>query len=234
MNSEVGDERPDDIEQLAGEYVLGTLTSAERAYVANRLDHDPALRAAVEAWQTRLQPLDALARPVTPSAPLWGRITRSLNALTPVAAATRWWQRVLFWQGLAGAGVFTSALLAVLLWFAAPAPTTYVVVLAAPGDQAAGWVVQASNTQSLQLIPLGTVQVPSGKVLQFWTKADQWNAPVSLGLVRPGERAQVPVEQLPPLEPNQLFELTLEQAGGSPTGRPTGPIQFIGRAVKVI
>jgi anti-sigma-K factor RskA len=26
-----------------------------------------------------------------------------------------------------------------------------------------------------------------------------------------------------------LIEITLEPPGGSPTGRPTGPIQFIGR-----
>lgn len=40
--------------------------------------------------------------------------------------------------------------------------------------------------------------------------------------------------KLAPLQPNQLFELTLEPVNGSPAGRPTGPIQFIGRAVKVI
>jgi anti-sigma-K factor RskA len=31
-----------------------------------------------------------------------------------------------------------------------------------------------------------------------------------------------------------LFELTLERSTGSPVNKPTGPIQFIGRAVKVI
>ena len=55
----------------------------------------------------------------------------------------------------------------------------------------------------------------------------------SLGLVKPGEAIEVPVDQLPPLQPNQLFELTLEPEGGSPIGRPTGPIQFIGRAVQI-
>ena len=31
-----------------------------------------------------------------------------------------------------------------------------------------------------------------------------------------------------------LIEMTLEGPNGSPTGKPTGPIQAIGRAVKVI
>ena len=76
--------------------------------------------------------------------------------------------------------------------------------------------------------------MPAEKSLQFWTKADAWKGPVSLGLVKPGEVIHVPLASLPPLEANQLFELTLEPKSCSTTGRPTGPIQFIGRAVKVI
>ena len=41
------------------------------------------------------------------------------------------------------------------------------------------------------------------------------------------------LDQLPPLEDNQLFELTLEDETGSATGLPTGPIEFIGRAVEI-
>ena len=43
-----------------------------------------------------------------------------------------------------------------------------------------------------------------------------------------------PLDKLPPLQPNQLFEITLEPYNGSPLNRPTGPILFIGRAVKII
>jgi anti-sigma-K factor RskA len=113
-------------------------------------------------------------------------------------------------------------------------PTTYLVVLVAPQNQAPGWVIQASNPKEIQLIPLGVAQVPTDKALEFWTKADGWQGPVSLGLVKPGQTLSVPLDKLPPLESNQLFELTLENPNGSPTGKPTGPIQFIGRAVKVI
>jgi anti-sigma-K factor RskA len=52
-------------------------------------------------------------------------------------------------------------------------------------------------------------------------------------LVRRGEPLRVRLDQLPALQPDQLFEITLEPPAGSPTGRPTGPIQFIGRAVKL-
>ncbi|MCF5322271.1 anti-sigma factor domain-containing protein, partial [Pseudomonas simiae] len=86
----------------------------------------------------------------------------------------------------------------------------------------------------IQLIPLGVMEVPADKALQFWTKGDGWQGPVSLGLVTPGQTLSVPLDKLPPLTQNQLFELTLEDPRGSPTGKPTGPIQAIGRAVKVL
>ena len=92
---------------------------------------------------------------------------------------------------------------------------------------------RVGERRQLRLVPLSENAVPAEKSLQFWTKADDWSAPVSLGLVNPGEAIEVPVDRLPPLQPNQLFELTLEPAGGSPIGRPTGPIQFIGRAVQL-
>jgi anti-sigma-K factor RskA len=108
-----------------------------------------------------------------------------------------------------------------------------VVVLVAPGGQAPGWVVQVTSPRDLSLTPLAKTATPDDKALQFWTKADNWAGPVSLGLVRPGEPLRIRLDNLPALQPNQLFEITLEPPSGSPTGRPTGPIQFIGRAVKL-
>ena len=115
-----------------------------------------------------------------------------------------------------------------------PAPG-YMALLVGPQDKSPGWIVQAStNSQQARLIPLGKVDVPSDKSLQFWTKGDDLKSPVSLGLVKPGQSLEVPLDNLPPLQPNQLFEITLEPYNGSPLDRPTGPTLFIGRAVKII
>ena len=236
-----------DLQALAGEYVLGTLSAARRREVETRMAHDSSLRDAVLAWEERLLPLTTLAAPVEPPASLWLRIERSIASSAP--AVTRspgrnatglqaWWNNLMLWRGLAGTGFAGAAVLAAVLVVRLQAPVTphYVVVLVAPQDKAPGWVVQTGGRQQsqLSLIPLGTVAVPEGKSLQFWTKADAWRGPVSLGLVTPGKTLQLPIEKLPPLEANQLFELTLEPAKGSPIDRPTGPIQFIGRAVKVM
>jgi anti-sigma-K factor RskA len=115
-----------------------------------------------------------------------------------------------------------------------PAQPKYMVVLVAPNATAPGWVIQASTNKRLKLVPLAKTEVPEQRALQFWTKADDWNAPVSLGLIKPGQPLDVSLEQLPAIQANQLFEITLEPPSGSPTGRPTGPVLYIGRSVKMI
>ncbi|MDM0014451.1 anti-sigma factor [Variovorax sp. J22P168] len=245
MNAPTPPMDDDDLQALAGEYVLGTLPSASRREVEARMTSEPALRAAVQAWEERLHPLVALAEPVEPSAGLWERIDASLAprtaaAVAPsaVSGATRpgWWHSLALWRGLAGAGFAAAALLAAVLVTRLPdaAGPTFMVVLVAPQDKAPGWVIQTGGARELSLIPLGRITVPADKALQFWTKADGWQGPRSLGLVTPGQTLRVPLDRLPPLEANQLFELTLEPAAGSPIDRPTGPIQYIGRAVPVL
>ena len=238
----------DSLDALAGEYVLGTLDAANRRAVEGRLISDASLQTAVDAWQARLHPLTSLAPMVEPSSRLWSRIEQ---AITPRAAAVRarpppaptiwqsWWQSLALWRGLAAAGIAATFALAFLpalrTAFGDPdgGAAQYVVVLVAPGGQAPGWVVHANTPQDLRLTPVNQTNAPPDKALQFWTKADSWNAPVSLGLVKPGETLRVRIDRLPALQPNQLFEITLEPPSGSPTGRPTGPIQYIGRAVKI-
>ena len=74
----------DDRDALAGEYVLGTLDPAERSAAEARMAADPHFRAAVAAWEKRLQPLGETAVPVAPHDSVWQRIEARLDA--PVAA----------------------------------------------------------------------------------------------------------------------------------------------------
>jgi anti-sigma-K factor RskA len=232
MSESPPDPGAEDLQGLAGEYVLGTLDLPRRLEVQQRLQHDEALRIAVEAWERRLLPLTALAPVQTPSALLWKRIERSLH---PAERKAGWWDSLPVWRGIAAAGLAASVVMAALLLSRVLAVSTpqYLVVLVAPQDQAPGWVVQASNAREVELIPLAVASLPDGKALEFWTKADGWQGPVSLGLVKPGQSLRIALDTLPPLQANQLFELTLENSGGSTVGRPTGPVQFIGRAVRL-
>lgn len=229
------------VQQLAADYVLGTLSASQRIEVEERLPQDATLRTAVQHWEAKLHPLTQLVEPVQPSAQLWQRIERSLSAKHRAAPAaqlsslSRWWHSVAFWRFAAATGFAAASVMAIAptVGLFAPARPQFMVVLVAPQGTAPGWVVQTSAQRSLKLIPVAPEPVPDQRSLQLWTKADGWSAPVSLGLVEPGKPIEIPLDKLPPIQPNQLFEITVEPFNGSPTGRPTGPIQFIGRSVQL-
>ena len=222
--------------ELAGEYVLGTLSRERRREVDAMLPDDATLRAAVAYWEERLLPLSALVEPVAPPPALWTRIERSLGpASVSAVARPGWWERLGLWRALAAGGFAAAAIMAAVVGvrqFEVAQPR-YMVVLAAPQNAGPGWVLELVADDTLRLEPLVTTEVPADRALQLWTKADDWEGPVSLGLVKPGESVEVKLANLPKVVPNQLFEITLEPAAGSPIGRPTGPILYIGRAVRI-
>jgi anti-sigma-K factor RskA len=218
---------PDERSVTAAEYVMGTLDAAERAEFEHALARDLALQQEVYFWQDKLLPMAGVLKPVEPSPDLWARIERGMDGAA--AAGSRpgagWWHSLAFWR----LGTMVAAVVAI----APPADSgRYLAILQSP-DKTAGWIVEAAAGGKLRLIPLVTTPVAPQKALQFWTKTESASGPTSLGLVPPDRVTEIEVARLPALEPNQLFELTLEPETGSPIGRPTGPILFVGRTVAV-
>ncbi|MEY4753435.1 MAG: hypothetical protein RJA44_1110 [Pseudomonadota bacterium] len=232
----------------AGEFVLGTLDDAGRQAFETALAQDAGLRAEVAMWQDRLLSLTRHAAPVDPSPSLWPRIdarlawtAMSAHPAPAPAPAAPWWQRLGLWQGVSGLAVTACLVLGSALVLRGGADTAgqqYVAVLQGPQGGGNGWVVEvrvdAAGQGRLRLVPVApSGPVPAGRALQFWTKAPGAAGPSSLGLVQAGSTVELPATRLPDLRPEQLFEITLEPEGGSPIGRPTGPVLFIGRAVKL-
>lgn len=230
-------------ERLAAEYAMGLLEAEETARCERRLGDDPRFAALVEEWRTRLCEIDASATPVAPNPALWARIVADLGSLEAPARPTRrpspaadrlraWWGSLDLWRGI---GLVASA--AVLLLAvgtahyarqAGQAPVLVAVLLSDQDRPAA--VVNAFRDGRTELLALSPLAAPEGKSLQVWTLWDRARGPVSVGLLDRLGNVELSVDGLPVPAVDQLFEVTLEPAGGSPTGRPTGPILMKGNA----
>ncbi|NKE45484.1 RNA polymerase subunit sigma-70 [Roseomonas frigidaquae] len=220
---------PEDRDALAAEYVLGTLEAREAAAVAAALESDAALAEAVARWEARLAPLATLAPPEAPPPGLWDRIAAALDPAPPPKA--RGWLAGLLdpWRiGAIGGTALAAGLAAFILLRPEPEPRLMTVLLT-DRDQPA-WLVEADGG-GLRLASLNPRPAPEGRVLELWALPQGATAPTSLGLIPAEGRISVAPSTIRP-SPGMLIEITLEPPGGSPIGRPTGPILFIGRLAR--
>ena len=201
----------DDLDALAGEYVLGTLTHDERRAAEARYGADPVFRRAVSAWEMRLQPLADAAGEVPVAAALRDRVLGSIAATdAPSAAdagsnvvtlrrAVRRWQVT---SALVGAAAAVLAVVVAVDRLRPTPQTEFVAVLTAGGES-------------------------PDKSYELWSIAPN-EAPKSLGVVE-----QVSFSQPLPVTPagDVTLAITLEPKGGSPTGAPTSAPIFSGTLV---
>lgn len=218
---------------LIGEYVLGLLEQEQAAEIAELIERDPQAAAMALEWEQHFLELSDRLEPCAPSPGLWPRIQQTLNLDRQASAWQQWWSNLNAWRLTSAA--LALALITALLpmpWQADTPSAIYTAVLQPPGEAAApGWVVHIDASGALLLEPLREDQVAADRSVQFWTLVDPKDGPRSLGLVEPGERLTLTAEQIGAVRAGQLFELTLEPAGGSPLNRPTGEVLYIGRAV---
>jgi anti-sigma-K factor RskA len=229
----MSDREADDL--VAGEYVLGLLEGAALAEFERRLAGDRALAAAVARWREHFSALDATVAPMPASAALWGKIETSVGRRGVADEAPcfreRMWSSLGFWRGASFAGAAASAVLAVALGLMAGRATPRPIIIAVmqTGEASPGAIVQAFADGSLTIVPLKDFDVPPGLTMQLWTLWDKQKGPVSVGLIDRTHSARFERADLPQ-QNDQIYEITIEQAGGSPTGRPTGPVLVKGYA----
>jgi hypothetical protein len=113
----------DDIDGLAAEYVLGSLTVHERRKVDARQLTDAALAAAIVAWERRLEPLSGVVPGVTPPAHVLDGTLSRISAQRAVSrdlgtAAVMPLRRISGrrWAIAAGAGALAACLALVMVW----------------------------------------------------------------------------------------------------------------------
>jgi anti-sigma-K factor RskA len=190
--------------------------------------------ARLEQARARFAALDDTADDLPLPEGFWARVAARLalpDADQAVAAVDNVIQlgalrrKVSQWRGAALGGMAAAVAMAAFAGWAmlqTAQPVVVAVLLNDQGEAIALVEGRADNTTQVTL--LERADVSPDQVMQVWTKPQDDGLPVSLGLLSTGLSRVLKIDGLPKPSPQQLYEITIEPAGGSPTNLPTGPI----------
>ena len=209
---------------LSDDYALGLLSPTEATLFEALMDRDPGVARHVGSLRDRMLPLDLSAPPVAVPADFAARVRRELPAQVvplraPPAAAP--------WRAGIG-GLIAAAVVGLLVGFGGaglrPLPEPRVVAVLVDDAGVPQAVIDDYGNDSVSVRFVADIPVPADRTLQVWTLPSPQIGPTSLGVLDRTAATQLRFPDLPDPQAQQLYEVTLEPLGGSPTGRPTGPI----------
>jgi anti-sigma-K factor RskA len=225
------EDRTQRLDALAAQYALGTLSPRARRRLARIARTDTVVARAIGAWEIRLSGLAEAIPGVTPPLRVWQGIETRLGFARPASERTSWWGSLGLWRGLAFAGFAAAFVLAVTL-VAPPSerPAEAMVVVLAGQDARPALVATADRSgRYLTVKAVAPVNVAAGRALELWA-LPAGQDPRSLGLIPASGVGRValagPAGSV--LQDSPALAVSLEPAGGSPTGKPTGPVLYSG------
>ena len=240
LTSEMGD-------QLAADYVLGTMPGRTRQRFEAMLKLSPQLRRTVAEWEARLTPMASAVPELAPPKHVWRAIQERIFGRHTVNRdqQSTWWSSLGFWRTATGFAVI--ALVASSLLVLEPAvddtsidPTTdsmMVVVMEDTQTQTpamtVSWESGGANHRLLRLRVIGHAEMAPDTAWELWMMPRGDGAPISLGLITTHElqTLRVPGALAQPLDEAWGLGMTVEPKGGSPSGRPTGPMLYRGPCI---
>jgi anti-sigma-K factor RskA len=227
-----------EIDGLAGEYVLGTLDATERAVVAARRQREPALDAAIGAWEERFAPLMDEIAPVAPPDHLMNLIMGRIDGLASNNEIALLHRRLRTWRITTLAACAVAACLVLFVATSRLGPPrpgqNFVAVLQHDAASPAFIISVDVAARSLTIRPVAAAP-QTDRSYELWLVNNRLSAPRSLGVVQNAAFtvASSRLSGLPPkIVRNSTFAVTLEPLGGSPSGLPTGPILYSGTLVQ--
>jgi len=215
------------LDALCGEYLLGTLRGPARRRFERALREEPLVAARLRHWQA-LAPRYASMIETPPPASAWPRLERELGLSR---YRTPWHRRVSLWRGWAIAAT-VAALLAVGLQILPFHPATSfseIAQLSGPGDAARISAALSADRKTLELRATRPVLAGPSQSYELWLIPAEGGAPVSLAVLGSLDaKLALPAAQAARLTRGAKLAVSVEPAGGSPTGAPTGPVLFAG------
>jgi anti-sigma-K factor RskA len=220
---------PELIDQLAAEYVLGTLRGKARDRFETLMYSSYQIRLAVWSWETQIGPLGTVAPERTPPKRVWRNIRERLRhggRKTAPVKALHWWRD---W-GFAPA---TAAILLLVgsMFMLMPRLQSQPEQIALFTNENAQpqWLVSVDlQSGKLTTKALNASALAANQAFELWALPES-GAPQSLGLMPVAGGAtdrRLPDALVQLLKSANGLAVSIEPAGGSPTGLPTGPVVF--------
>jgi len=222
---------PPDDAALAAELALGLLEGDDRAAATARAASDPLFQAEVARWRGRLAPMLDEIDPVEPPASAWSAIEAQIAPRSDNVVQLR--RSVRVWRGFSAAATAIAASLALVLLFqqpqtVAPAPPTQAapMVAALASDQGEPMLMATWDPMSERLVVAAAKDMPApkGHSHQIWV-IPAGGKPMPVGMM-PGARMHMELSDFlaEQMRRGATIAISVEPAGGSPTGLPTGPV----------
>jgi len=236
----------------AEDYVFGLMDEHERERAERDMEVDAEFRDCVMVLAERLRRLREPHGPISISDDAWNEISDRIATMPQMTAGDAAARLAAMgvqapdpsrkgllrvkrpfahhfdgWRGTVIAGALAAAM--AVGYFAgqgtAPAPSPLTVAVLETGDGTPGAVIEAYPADRLRFLPLVDFDVPTGKVLQLWLG----EMPVAVLDRAADVTLQGPDGSAPQV--GGRYEITLEDAPASSTGRPQGPVLARGVAV---
>ena len=232
----MSEEKRQELEALAGEYVLGTLDDEERRAVEARLAREPQLARAIEDWQRRFQPLLDNVVPRTAPSGVLAEVLASINekeAGRKITDVTQRLQgRLKLWRLTAFAASAIAAVLAIFIMrsdLLVRSNTDFISVLNTPEGKPAYVAVVDVGRKIIGLRRIAD-EPRAGSSYELWALGGGRDKPVSLGVIDSVSQISPKIfERGAGRLGDTTFAISLEPEGGSPTGQPTGAVLFTGK-----
>ena len=216
------------LDALCGEYLLGTMRGRPRRRFERALKQEPLVAARLAYWQRTYAPRPSDAMRIQPDPATWRRLESELG----LAQYKRpWWRRVGLWRLWATAA--TAALVVVLgiqvQRYEGPRQLVEIARLGSKEQPAAVTASLSKDRQFLELRAARPIEAGPAQSYELWLIPKEGGAPLSLAVLgRLDARLVVPEGHRARLRAGATLAISVEPAGGSPTGAPTGPVILSG------
>ncbi len=218
----------DDDDLLAAEWALGLLEGADANAAAVRISAEPALLGRAEWWRAQLAGL-ADDDSEAPRDEVWSQIAQALPQNDNSAPLVQRWRIAALSMMVLSAGLASFILLRP---FPMSAPQAQNILLASlASDQGISATIAYDPSRGTLAIAPAALEVGAGDAELWIIPAD--GTPRSLGVInaRTAATHTLAPAQRGLIAPGTSFAITRETRGGSPTGKPGGPIIGSGKII---